>query len=167
MNLWRSACRIYYMLYARSYYDCVYTKSIDTRCDSSLLNYSEMCLAKNEYTYTSIALFQLITYPDRTNVSMCSMWIFPRSVPTYNHLLWSGRWMQVILLKTNYTISHSLKIKSWNTVRVLVKNLSIILHSIRVSSHAWFHIYSMHYEYREKNSLMARRNSKRKMPHAR
>lgn len=28
---------------------------------------------------------------------MCSMWMFPRSVPMYNHLLCSGKWMQVIL----------------------------------------------------------------------
>lgn len=62
----------------------------------------QMALVMILYTYTSIALFQLITYPDRTNVSMCSMWIFPRSVPTYSHLLWSGRWMQVILLKADY-----------------------------------------------------------------
>lgn len=73
------------------------------------------------YTYTSIALFQLITYPDKTNVSMCSMWIFPRSVPTYNHLLWSGRWMQVILLKTNYTINT--RYQEVQTVEMLTKSL--------------------------------------------
>lgn len=25
------------------------------------------------------------------------MWMFPRSVPMYNHLLWKGRWQKVIL----------------------------------------------------------------------
>lgn len=45
--------------------------SVYKRCftyrDYQILN------SKIVYTYTSIALFQLITYPDRTNVSMCSM----------------------------------------------------------------------------------------------
>ena len=29
-----------------------------------------------------------------------TMWMFPRSVPMYNHLLWKGRWQKVILKKT-------------------------------------------------------------------
>lgn len=51
------------------------------------------------HTHTSIALFQLITYPERTNVSIWSTWMFPRSVPTYSHLLCNGRWMHVILFE--------------------------------------------------------------------
>lgn len=69
------------------------------------LNY----LDKHLRTYTSIALFQLITYPERTNVSIWSIWIFPRSVPTYNHLLCSGKWMHVILFEIEWIIRHHLK----------------------------------------------------------
>lgn len=124
---------------------------------------TQICLANNLYTYTSIALFQLITYPDKTNVSICSMWIFPRSVPTYNHLLWSGRWMQVILLKTNYTIS--IRYQEVQIVQPCSRNLSITLHSTRVKHimHDWkLCIYSIYYESR--NFLMTKRNSRREMP---
>ena len=34
-----------------------------------------------------------------------TMWIFPRSVPMYNHLLWKGRWQKVILQRKGEEIS--------------------------------------------------------------
>ncbi|KAG7267483.1 hypothetical protein CRUP_023137 [Coryphaenoides rupestris] len=37
-----------------------------------------------------MALFHMMTYPDRTKDSMLTMCVLPRSVPTYNHLLWKG-----------------------------------------------------------------------------
>ena len=42
---------------------------------------------KISITHRSIALFQLITYPDKEKVSMLTTCTLPRSVPTYNHLL--------------------------------------------------------------------------------
>lgn len=48
-------------------------------------------------TYSSMALFHMITYPDKMKDSMLTMCVFPRSVPTYSHLLWKGRWQNVIL----------------------------------------------------------------------
>lgn len=50
-------------------------------------------------TYSSMALFHMMTYPDKTKDSMLTMCVFPRSVPTYSHLLWKGRWQNVILGK--------------------------------------------------------------------
>lgn len=48
-------------------------------------------------TYSSMALFHMMTYPDKMKDSMLTMCVFPRSVPTYSHLLWKGRWQNVIL----------------------------------------------------------------------
>lgn len=50
-------------------------------------------------TYSSMALFHIMTYPDNTKDSMLTMCVFPRSVPTYSHLLMKGRWQNVILEK--------------------------------------------------------------------
>lgn len=38
-------------------------------------------------THSSMALFHMMTYPDKTKDSMLTMCVFPRSVPTYSHLL--------------------------------------------------------------------------------
>lgn len=48
-------------------------------------------------THSSMALFHMMTYPDKMKDSMLTMCVFPRSVPTYSHLLWKGRWQNVIL----------------------------------------------------------------------
>lgn len=49
------------------------------------------------YTHTSMALFQFMMYPLSANVSMCTTWMLPFSVPTYSHLLATGRCKHVIL----------------------------------------------------------------------
>lgn len=53
--------------------------------------------SKQTATYSSMALFHMMTYPDKMKDSMLTMCVFPRSVPTYSHLLWKGRWQKVIL----------------------------------------------------------------------
>lgn len=54
-------------------------------------------LASVSDTHSSMALFHMMTYPDKMKDSMLTMCVFPRSVPTYSHLLWKGRWQKVIL----------------------------------------------------------------------
>lgn len=54
-------------------------------------------------TYSSMALFQLITYPEMANDSRLTTWTFPRSVPMYSHLLWNGKWQNVILQQQKQT----------------------------------------------------------------
>lgn len=44
-----------------------------------------------------MALFQFMMYPLSANVSMCTTWMLPFSVPTYSHLLATGRCKHVIL----------------------------------------------------------------------
>lgn len=50
-------------------------------------------------THSLMALFHMMVYPERVKDSTFTMWMFPRSVPMYNHLLWKGRWQNVILKK--------------------------------------------------------------------
>lgn len=52
-------------------------------------------------TYSSMALFHMMVYPERVKDSTFTMWMFPRSEPMYSHLLWKGRWQNVILQKRN------------------------------------------------------------------
>lgn len=42
-------------------------------------------------THSLMALFHMMVYPERVKDSTFTMWMFPRSVPMYNHLLWKGR----------------------------------------------------------------------------
>jgi len=46
---------------------------------------------KGDGTHNSMALFQLMIYPDSVNDSKLTMCTLPRSVPMYSHLLWNGR----------------------------------------------------------------------------
>lgn len=61
------------LCFARIHRRMIVFIQISTRAATLHFLITQICLAYNLYTYTSIALFQLITYPDRTNVSMCSM----------------------------------------------------------------------------------------------
>lgn len=54
-------------------------------------------VSREEATHTSMALFQLITYPLRAKVSMLTTCTLPRSVPTWIHFDASGRCRHVIL----------------------------------------------------------------------
>ena len=47
-------------------------------------------------THSSMALFQLMTYPERMKDSILTTCTFPCTVPIYSHLLWNGRWQYVI-----------------------------------------------------------------------
>ena len=56
-------------------------------------------------TYNSMALFQLIIYPERVNSSILMMWTFPFFEPMYSHLLWNGRWQHVILKQKDHRVT--------------------------------------------------------------
>lgn len=71
-----------------------------TTMQGSLFLLSEALATVN--THSSMALFHMMTYPDKIKDSMLTMCVFPRSVPTYSHLLWKGRWQNVILDKQKH-----------------------------------------------------------------
>ena len=84
-------------------------------------------------TYNSMALFQLMTYPESTKDSMLTICTFPLSVPMYNHLLWNGRSHCVILKDKNNMVicsDHTISVTGHFNVQRTIK----LLFEINVSS---------------------------------
>ena len=87
-------------------------------------------------TYNSMALFQLMTYPESTKDSMLTICTFPLSVPMYNHLLWNGRSHCVILKDKNNMVicsDHTISVTGHFNVQRTIK----LLFEINVSSNYW------------------------------